>query len=150
MRVMAGQYCYLNISIWMCICNYTIAQLLCPMSYKQYHWYVRLSLLKYIIYKWLRSQSDHMLLRIIWRRWSQAYQWSHPPLPIHMKVIGFANSKVEGATVWWLFVVFPRMRWNSGCFICPCWLWILTAVNYKELGQTPLICETEPSWYNSK
>ena len=34
-----------------------------------------------IITKSLRPQSGWMLFWIIWSRWSQAYQWSHPPTP---------------------------------------------------------------------
>ena len=71
-----------------------------------------------IITKWLRSQSDCMLFVIIWRRWSQAYQWSHPPLPTHTN--RFANSKVEGAKTWWLFIgQFLCMHTVAIClFIC--------------------------------
>ena len=35
-----------------------------------------------IITEWLRPQSDWMLFWVIWRRWSQAYQWFPPTTPL--------------------------------------------------------------------
>ena len=71
-----------------------------------------------VITKWLRSQSDGMLFGIIWRGWSRTYQWSHPPFPTHTN--RFANSKVEGAKTWWLFIgQFLCIRTVAIClFVC--------------------------------
>ena len=44
-----------------------------------------------------------------------------------------------------IFEVFSVHVLGDTCFACAMYLWILTAVYHKKLGQTPLICETEPS-----
>ena len=58
-----------------------------------------------IISKWLRSCSDCMLFGFIWRRWSRAYQWSHPPmlwLHIHWLAIkGRIYGSVSGTYMGW-------------------------------------------------
>ena len=82
-----------------------------------------------VITKWLRSQSDHMLFGIIWRRWSRAYQWSHPPLPTHIN--RFANSKVEGAKTWWLFIgQFLRVRTVAICLFVYSQVLVVTSYYY--------------------
>jgi len=50
-------------------------------NYKRHHWYMRPSFLNKIS-KWLRPCNHCMLFWTLWRRWSWAYQWSHPPIPV--------------------------------------------------------------------
>ena len=58
-------------------CIPTLTQLHHTLSYKLHHSYVRRYLWN-VISKWLRSCNDCILFGIIWRGWSQAYQWFHP------------------------------------------------------------------------
>ena len=51
--------------------------------------------------KWLRSCNNCMLFGIIWRGWSQPYQWSHPPMPY--------------LTYTWLTIERPKV-WKHGKF----------------------------------
>ena len=78
-------------------------------SYKQHHWYVRLSLLKYNcqvvqITKWLHAIWDYMK--------KVKSSISMVP-PTRAQPNGFANSKVGGVKTWW-----PFIEW-----FCACELW---------------------------
>ena len=57
----------------------------------------------------------------------------------------FANSKVKGVKMWWLFIEFFCVYVLQHVLSICIKILLLTAGDNKNLGQTPLICETEPS-----
>ena len=135
------------------------------LSYKQHHWYARLSLLKYDfqmakIRKWL--QYDFQMAKI--RKWLHAIWDYMKKVKSSISMVPPTHSHAIWLTYTWLTIKRPKV-WMHGHFykdfvrilvhalthvlriLC---ILQLTSCKSKKLDQTPLICLTSPSLYNPK
>ena len=110
-------------------------------NYKQHHWYVRLSLLKYNfqmaqIMQWLHAIWNYM------KKVKSSISMVPPTHPIYGLL-----SKSQSVTMW--------MCIKGIFYTCACCFWYTshlyrpTNCRCLKLGQTSLICLTSPSSYNS-